>query len=239
MEHGIVRSGSADIYYELHGDKGEYLVVLHGNGESMKRMQHQIEYFSKEYRVLAIDSRGHGESGFGQGSLNLATMALDVENVITELNIDRVNVLGFSDGANIAMLLAIKRPELVSRLILVGGNLKPEGFEIGTYLAVKVAYYLTKVAGYFDSKLRLEHEYYFLMAKEPNITDSMLKRITAKTLVIAGDKDMIKPAHTKKIADGIPNARLLMLEGDHFIIYRTPQVINEKADEFLKEVSEN
>lgn len=236
MEHGVIKSGSADIYYELHGDKGEYLVLLHGNGESMRRMQHQIDYFSKDYRVIAIDSRGHGESGFGQGSLNLSTMALDVENVLESLKIDKVNVLGFSDGANIAMLLAIKRPELVSKLILVGGNLKPGGMQLGTFLAVQAAYYLTMLAGHFDSRLRIEHEYYFLMAKEPAITKDMLKRIRAKTLVIAGDKDMIRPGHTKLIADSIPDARLLMLEGDHFIIYRTPQVINEKADEFLKGV---
>lgn len=234
MEHGIVKSGSADIYYELHGDKGEYLVLLHGNAESMKRMKHQIDYFSKSYRVLAIDSRGHGESGFGQGSLNLPTMALDVENVLTFLKIEKSNVLGFSDGANLAMLLAIKRPDLISKLILIGGNLKPTGMQIGTLIAVKTAYYLTKVAGFFDSRLRLEHEYYFLMAKEPDITKDMLKRICAKTLVIAGTKDMIKPSHTKFIANNIPNATLLMLEGDHFIIYRTPEVINEQVDKFLK-----
>ncbi len=235
MERGVIRSGSADIYYELHGDKGEYLVLLHGNGESMKRMQHQIEYFSQKYRVLAIDSRGHGESGFGQGMLNLSTMALDVENVLAELNIERVNILGFSDGANIAMLFAIKRPEMVSRLILVGGNLKPSGMQTDVLIAVKAAYYLTKIAGHFDKKLGLENEYYFLMAKEPDITPAMLKRITAKTLIIVGNKDMIKPKHSRLIADSIPNARLLTLEGDHFIIYRTPQLFNEKAEEFLTE----
>lgn len=235
FEHGVVRSGSADIYYELHGDKGEYLVLLHGNAESMKRMKHQIEYFSKEYRVLAIDSRGHGESGFGQGALNLATMALDVENVLESLKIDKVNVLGFSDGANIAMLLAVKRPSLVSKLILVGGNLKPSGMRLGTFLAVEAAYYMTKAAGVFDSRLRLEHEFYFLMAKEPDITPAMLKRISAKTLVIAGTKDMIKPSHTKFIADSIKGARLEMPEGDHFIIYRTPEVINKLAGDFLRE----
>lgn len=235
MKHGLIKSGSADIYYELHGDKGDYLVLLHGNGESMKRMHNQIEYFSKSFRVLAIDSRGHGESGFGQGTLNLSTMALDVENVLAALKIEKTNVLGFSDGANIAMLLAVKRPELISKLILIGGNLSPSGMQLGTFLAVKAAYYLTKVAGYFDSRLQLEHEYYFLMAKEPAITSDMLKRITSETLVIAGDRDMIKPSHTKLIADCIPNAGLLILEGDHFIIYRTPQVINEKVDKFLKD----
>lgn len=234
MEQGIVKSGSADIYYEIHGDKGEYLVLLHGNGESMQRMHHQIEYFEKSYRVLAIDSRGHGQSGFGQGSLNLATMALDVENVLESLGINKANILGFSDGANIAMLLAMKRPDLVDGLILVGGNLKPSGMTLGAFLAVNVAYYLTKAAGIFDKSQRIEHEFYFLMAKEPDITPSELKRIKAKTLVIAGDKDMIKPAHTRLIADNIPDCELFMPQGDHFIIYRTPEVINKKVGEFLK-----
>lgn len=235
MEQGIVKSGSADIYYELHGDKGEVLVMLHGNGESMQRMHHQIEYFEKDYRVLAIDSRGHGQSGFGQGSLSLSTMALDLENVLESLGINKVNILGFSDGANIATLFAMKRPEMVNKLILIGGNLKPSGMQLGYFLAVETAYYLTKAAGVFDKRLRLEHEFYFLMAKEPCINPAELKRISAKTLVIAGTKDMIRPAHTALIAKSIPNAELFMPEGDHFIIYRTPEVINEKVEDFLKE----
>lgn len=234
MKQGIVKSGSADIFYEIHGESGEYLTLLHGNGESMQRMHRQIEYFEKNYRVLAIDSRGHGQSGFGQGSLNLSTMALDVENVLEGLGIERTSLLGFSDGANIAMLFAMKRPDMVNKLILVGGNLKPSGMQPGIFLAVETAYYLTKAAGVFDKRLRLEHEFYFLMAKEPNINPSELKRIKAKTLVIAGDKDMIKPSHTRLIAESIPNAELFMPKGDHFIIYRTPDVINKKAEEFLK-----
>ncbi len=233
MDYGIVRSGSADIYYERHGESGESLVLLHGNNESMHRMQPQIDYFSKRYRVLAIDSRGHGQSGFGKGELNLDTMSVDVENVLNELGIAKTNVLGFSDGANIAMLLAIRRPELVSGLVLVGGNLKPSGMTAGIFLSVNAAYYLTKLAGKFDSRLRLEHEFYHLMAKEPNISPSSLERITAKTLVIAGNKDLIRPSHTHLIAKNIPDAKELILEGDHFIIYRTPEVINEAADKFL------
>ena len=234
MQRGMIKSGSADIYYELHGDSGEYLVLLHGNGESMRRMQKQIDYFAKKYRVLAIDSRGHGESGFGKGALSLSTMALDVENIADALKIDRVNVLGFSDGANIAMLLAAKRPELVNKLILVSGNLNPRGMKLDAFIAVNVAYYAARFAGKFDKKFSLDKEFYFLMAKEPDITKAMLSRITAKTLVIAGDKDMIKPEHTRLIADSIKNAELCILQGDHFIIYRTPEVINEKAEEFLR-----
>lgn len=238
MDRGYIKSGSANIYYELHGTEGDYLVLLHGNAESMKRMKHQIEYFSKDHRVLAIDSRGHGESGFGQGTLNLGTMALDVENVITELGIKKVNVLGFSDGANIAMLLAVKCPELIDSLILIGGNMTPWGMKLGALAAVKAAYYMTAVAGRFDARLKTEHEYYFLMAKEPSITADMLKRIRARTLVIAGSKDMIREKHTRLIAESIPNAQLDILDGDHFIIYRTPRIINERADRFLKGTAE-
>jgi pimeloyl-ACP methyl ester carboxylesterase len=237
---GMVRSGSTDIYYELHyegnaEDNAEYLVLLHGNAENMRRMQAQIDFFSKCYKVLAIDSRGHGQSGFGQGELNLTTMAIDVENVLYALGIDRVNILGFSDGANIAMLFAIKNPDMVDRLVLVSGNLKPNGMQFGPLAAVVAAYYLSKLAGRFDPKFRLEHEYYYLMAKEPNITPAMLARITAKTLVIAGDKDLIKSEHTHQITQGIKNAKELILPGDHFIIYRTPEVINEAAERFLKD----
>jgi pimeloyl-ACP methyl ester carboxylesterase len=234
MNKGYIQSGSANIYYEQHGDRGEYLVLLHGNGESMRRMQSQIDYFSKQFRVLAIDSRGHGESTFGKGTLSLSSMALDVENVLIALNIDKVNVLGFSDGANVAMLLAIKRPDLISRLVLIGGNTKPTGMKVGSLVAVHIAYYLTIAAAFFDKTRKYEIDYMRLMAKEPHISPRNLKRITSPTLVVAGTNDMIKLSNTKLIANSIPNSELLLLEGDHFIIYRTPEVINEAVDKFFQ-----
>jgi pimeloyl-ACP methyl ester carboxylesterase len=233
MNKGYIQSGSANIYYELHGDSGEYLVLLHGNGESMQRMHHQIEYFSKSYRVLAIDSRGHGESTFGKGSLSLSSMALDVENVLIALNIDKVNLLGFSDGANIAMLLAIKRPELISKLVLIGGNTKPTGMTAGSLTAVYAAYFLTKASAFFDKTRKYQIDYLRLMAKEPHISPRNLKRITSPTLVVAGTHDMIKLSNTKLIVSSIPNSELCLLEGDHFIIYREPDVMNKAVDNFL------
>lgn len=234
MTSGMVKSGSAKIYYELYGEVGEVLVLLHGNSESIIYFQPQIEYFKDKYQVLAIDSRGHGESSFGSGTLSLGAMANDVVNVAESLGLNKINLLGFSDGANIAMLVAMKNPGLIDKLILVGGNLHPIGMTPGSLLLVWFGYISSKLAGVVDKRNKLYHEFFSLMIKEPRLKARDLSTIKAKTLVMAGGRDMIRRSHTKLIAKSIKNAELKIIEeGDHFISNRMPDEFNEIVDEFL------
>jgi pimeloyl-ACP methyl ester carboxylesterase len=235
MKTGYVNSGSANIYYELYGEENEeVLVLLHGNGENMRFFKHQIPFFEKYYKVLCIDSRGHGESGFGKDTLSLNTMAMDLLNISREMGFKSINVLGFSDGANIAMIAASRQEGLIKNLVLVGGNMNVWGFKPGTFVTVMLAYACTSLAGLIDKTKKVNGEILALMVREPNITKEDLSCIDARTLVLAGTNDMIREGQTKKIASSIPNSKLKIMEGDHFFLFRNYDEFNKEVLDFLK-----
>lgn len=231
---GYLRSGSANIYYEIFGEENsEAVILLHGNGESGRSFKNLIPLISDKYKVIAIDSRGHGKSEFGSGQLSLGTMAVDVVNIIEALGLDKVNIVGFSDGANIAMLVSIKNSELVNKVVLIGGNYNFWGLKPSSALMIAVGYYCSKWGGIVDSRNRFNKEYFSLMFKEPNLKRDALKYIKAPALVINGDRDMIKLSHAKAIADTIPKGQLKIVKGDHFWVYRNPQEAAKVIKEFL------
>jgi pimeloyl-ACP methyl ester carboxylesterase len=114
-----------NLYYKEKG-KGEVLVLLHGNSDNSNYFVNQIEYFKDQYRVIAIDTRGHGKSPRGDMPFTISQFADDLNNFLNKLNIDKITLLGFSDGANIGMKFALKYPEKLNALILDGGNLNKE-----------------------------------------------------------------------------------------------------------------
>jgi pimeloyl-ACP methyl ester carboxylesterase len=235
MTSGYITSGSANIYYEIYGEENtEVLVLLHGNGENMKFFKHQIPFFEKHYKVLCIDSRGHGESGFGKDILSLNLMATDLINISEKMGFEQINVLGFSDGANIAMLAATRQANLIKKLVLVGGNMNVWGLKPGTLAAILFAYGCTSLAGLIDKTKRVNGEILALMVREPNLTKADLSCIDSDTLVIAGTNDMIREAHTKKIAASIPKSNLKIMEGDHFLLFKDPERVNKEILNFLQ-----
>lgn len=214
---------------------GEPLVLLHGNGESSEYFVHQIEYFSKRRRVIAVDTRGHGKSPRGDAPFTIAQFAEDLLAFLDEHNIKKTDILGFSDGANIALTFALKYPERVSRLILNGGNLSPDGVKRSVQIPIEIGY---KIASKFADKspdAKKNAELLGLMVNEPNISPDELSAVTAKTLVIAGTRDMIKSGHTKLIGDSIPNSRTVIVKGDHFIANKNPEDFNRAVEKFLDE----
>ena len=109
---------------------GAPLILLHGNGESSGYFVNQIDRFANEYRVIAVDTRGHGASPRGNKPFTLETFADDLKNLLDSLNIEKANILGFSDGGNIAVIFALKYPERVASLVLNGANLFPRGLKV-------------------------------------------------------------------------------------------------------------
>lgn len=91
------------LYYSEHGS-GEPLILLHGNGEDSGYFKEQIRFFSKHFRVIAVDTRGHGRSPRGNAPFTLTQFAEDLRCFMLEMGIKKAHILGFSDGANIAML---------------------------------------------------------------------------------------------------------------------------------------
>lgn len=222
------------LYYREKGT-GRPLILLHGNGEDGSYFIHQMKYFSQYYRVIAVDTRGHGQSPRGQAPFTLKQFVEDLRVFMDRLRINRADILGFSDGANIAMLFALKYPERVGKLVLNGGNLYPSGVKSSVQIPTEISY---RIASYFTGKsfqAKCRAEILGLMVNEPHISKEDLKRMTMKTLVIAGTKDMIKEDHTRFIYKGLSNAELKFIPGDHFIARKSPSAFNKAVAEFLED----
>ena len=222
------------LYYTEKGF-GTPLVLLHGNGENGEYFKNQIDYFAKKYRVIAVDTRGHGKSPRGNKPFRLETFADDLKSFLDENNLKRVNLLGFSDGGNIAIIFTLKYPDYVNKLAVNGANLFPSGLKAGFMMPVKLLYGLFYFPARFNKKVKRRLELLALMAKEPDILPEQLNDIKCPVLVMAGTRDLIKEKHTRLIAGSVPNSRLCFLKGDHSIAKTNSLEYNKTVEKFLEE----
>ena len=199
-------------HYYIEKGQGEPLILLHGNGEDSTYFVNQIDEFSPYYRVLALDTRGHGQTPRGEASFTIRQFADDLLVFLDRMNIQKANILGFSDGANIAMCFASKYPERVLKLVLNGGNLDTQGIEPDVQTPIENAYEAAKRDSYKSEKARAKMEMLGLMVNDPNITRQELDNIVAETLVIAGTEDLVKKDHTELIAGQIKKASLKLFQ---------------------------
>lgn len=210
------------------------LILLHGNGEKHGYFQHQTEYFSKHYRVIALDTRGHGRSPRGSGEFSIRRFADDLHDFMEEKKIEKAHILGFSDGGNIALCFALKYPQMVERLILNGANLDPSGVKRHVQIPVEIGYKIAKAFSKKSMEAKKHAEMLALMVTEPQIKPEKLKSLKMPVLVIAGTRDMIKRRHTELIAESILGSKLVLIDGDHFIANKKPTEFNRAVGNFLE-----
>ena len=214
--------------------RGKPLILLHGNGEDGSYFKHQINCFSANYRVIAIDTRGHGQSPRGEKPFTIVQFADDLHDFMDENCIDQAILLGFSDGGNIALTFALKYPKRVEKLILNGANLFPSGVKARYQWPIEIGYHIAKLFAKKSQKAKQNAEMLGLMVNEPHIDPVELARLTMPVLVVAGTKDMIKEKHTRLIYKSLPNARLSIIEGNHFVANKNAVVFNKEVSEFLR-----
>jgi len=188
------------LFYEKTGD-GQPLLLLHGNGEDHTIFDVLAPLLAQTHAVYAIDSRGHGASNPTE-EYSYPGMAEDIAQLITFLEIKSPILYGFSDGGIIGLLLALHYPGLIERLIISGANLNPRGMKHAFLHKIKQHY---KQSGNPLDRMMLE---------EPDIKPSSLAQIRIPVLVLAGEHDIIKPAHTKLIAAKLPHAQLQIVPGE-------------------------
>ncbi|MBQ6896400.1 MAG: alpha/beta hydrolase [Oscillospiraceae bacterium] len=215
--------------------EGDVLILLHGNGEDAMYFEHQLEYFSPFYRVIAIDTRGHGKSPRGTKPFTIVQFAQDLYDFLVYHKIEKADILGFSDGGNIALTFALEHPDMVKKLILNGANLYPEGVKFSVQIPIIAEYYMAKIAAPFSKKMYKKAELYGLMVNEPDFDSVQLRKLNVPVLVIAGEDDMIRASHTKMISAYLPNAQLEIIEGDHFIANKNHEQFNIAVYKFLTE----
>lgn len=222
-----------ELHYQEKGS-GEPLILLHGNGENSSYFKNQIEYFQHNFHVIALDTRGHGKSPRGTAPFTIGQFSCDLYDFMKSHQIANAVILGFSDGANIAMKFAAKHPEMVKALILNGGNLNSKGIKRTTQIPIELGYRIARHFAKKSPEAKKNAEMLGLMVNEPNVEPAELHKITMPSLVISGTNDMIKKSHTKQIAQNLPNAKLVFIKGSHFIANKKPAEFNKAVEDFLK-----
>ena len=219
-------------YYIEQGD-GFPLILLHGNGEDSSYFVHQMEPFAQHFHVIALDTRGHGQTPRGDAPFTIRQFAKDLLEFMNQRGIEKANILGFSDGGNIAMVFSLAHPERVHKLVLNGANLNASGVKKTVQIPIEIGYRIAKLFATKSPAARKNAEMLGLMVNDPNVKAEELSCIQNPTLVIAGEKDMIKDSHTRLIAKSIPGAMLSIIPGNHFIANKNPDTFNEVVLRFL------
>lgn len=221
---------------------GVPMILLHGNGGNSSSFFYVTYHFGKTRRVINVDTRGHGCTPKGDKPFTLVQFADDLKEFIDTLGIEKADLVGYSDGGNIAMLFAMKYPDRVNSMVLNGANMFPDGLErkdqkwiMKSYKRAKRAYRKNP-----DSvKARDIYEMVALMVHEPSISPDDLAELDIPTLVLVGSRDAIKPEHSQLIADSIKGARLVTVEGGHNIVKSNPLEYIKALEEFYREISKD
>ncbi|MDP2455211.1 MULTISPECIES: alpha/beta fold hydrolase [unclassified Kaistella] len=217
----------AKIYFEEYGS-GEPLILLEGNNGLISDFYNQISFFSKQFRVIAIDTRGQGKSlDFAKNDYGYEKLSDDLQQIVKRLKLQKVNIIGWSDGGITGLIFNSKNPNLVNKLVTIGANTNPEGVKDALLQSIK--------QGYENSNDEREKRRLNLMINYPNITIDDLRKIKNPVLIVAGDEDDIKQEHTAQIAERIDNAKLEIIENStHNIPFEQPKILNKKILDFLK-----
>ncbi|QXV66153.1 alpha/beta fold hydrolase [Mucilaginibacter sp. 21P] len=232
---GTVKLKDATLYYETYG-QGEPLLLLHGNGHEIYAFNFQIKDLAKKFKVIAVDTRGHGKStDESTGALTYDLFAEDMKQLLDSLHIKKTNILGWSDGGNTGLIMAVKYPQYVNKLAVMGANLFPTTDALPdtvlNEVKQRIAYYKNKTDKASQIKLRLTT----LLLQEPHLTFNDIHKIKSPVLVMAGEHDLILEKHTRAIAQNIPNSKLIIFKGaSHYAPFEIPKVFTETVVAFMK-----
>jgi pimeloyl-ACP methyl ester carboxylesterase len=233
------------MYYETYG-KGEPLLFLHGGTAFIESYMFQIPFFSKNYFVIAVDSRAHSRTTDSEQPLSYSLMASDMLGLLDCLNIKKTNLVGWSDGGIIGLELAIKHPDFINKLVLIGASTHHKGLHENFMEMVKKAIadnWLEPMAIDMYKKTAPDPGHVSVLIEkikklwltEPEYTQKEISSIKAPTLVITGkNEESIKEEHTKNIAQTIPNAKLELIPNTgHFCPVEDPKTVNRLISNFL------
>jgi len=223
------------MYCEIYGS-GKPLLMIHGNGGSIKSFQKNIPYFAARYQVIVADSRAQGKSVDDGSALTFEMMADDEAALLDALHVPAVYVIGWSDGGIVALLLAMRHPEKVIKLAATGANLQPDAsaYASGLWQKEKKHYDAEKNKPRKTEKERNDWKLFMLDWNEPHIALADLHSIHCPSLIICGDHDAISVEHTVKIFQNIPQAALWVVPNSgHATLIEHADDFNRLVDDFF------
>jgi pimeloyl-ACP methyl ester carboxylesterase len=221
------------LYCETMGE-GRPMLLLHGGGNSIHgSFAKQLDVFAKSYSIVAPEQIGHGHTPDLDGPITYSAMADDTAALLEQLHLKDVDVVGWSDGGIIALMLAARHPELVRRLAVSGVNFSLEGLPPDDLRQMREKDAANAGARTVDAKL---NHMWLTSPTTADLSPALLGTIHKRVLVMAGDHDLIRLDHTIALYRALPDARLCILPGtQHGTFIQRPEWVNPIVLAFLAE----
>jgi pimeloyl-ACP methyl ester carboxylesterase len=242
LQQGRVDHDGVSIWYGVVG-AGQPVILLHGGRASSLAWGNQIAALvESHHQVILIDSRGHGRSTLGAAPLSYELMETDVLAVMDALKLKKAAVAGWSDGAIIGLVMAMKHPERVSKVYAFGPNMNsrfltaPVNSPVLPLLAPRLAGEYASVASDPAAFERLSTAVRAMQKTQPDYSDAQLAAIKGPAIaIVGGDRDeFINKQHFAYLAATIPGARLIMLRDvSHFAPWQDARGFNATLIDFL------
>lgn len=227
LASGHAPANGIEMYYEVHGRReGVPLVLLHGGGSTIDvTFGRVLPVLAGGRRVIAVEEQGHGRTTDREGPVTFEGSADDVAALLRHLEVDRADLFGFSNGASVALQVAIRHPELVRKLVFASSITKRDGATPELWGFIERADFSNMPQPLKDAFLRVnpdERQLRTMHDKDAarmrgfeDVPDEALPSVRAPTLIVLGDRDIVKPEHALELARLLPDARLLILPGGH------------------------
>jgi pimeloyl-ACP methyl ester carboxylesterase len=224
---GYASVNGLQMYYEVHGQGGIPLVLLHGGGSTINSTFDEIlPLLVKRGQVIALEMQAHGRTSNRDAPESFEQDADDVATLLQKLQAWRADFFGFSNGGTTSLQIGIRHPDIVNKIVCLSGAARREGFVPGFFESMKgVSLEKNLPAPLKEAFLKVTPDQKKLKAMFDkdvermigfsNIPDALLRSISAKVLIMASDRDVITAVHTVEMSNCIAGARLIILPGSH------------------------
>ena len=229
---GQGHGGYADVngirmYYETYGpERGVPLVLLHGGGSTIDVTWGRIlPFLARDRRVIAVEEQAHGRSGDRNAPVRFETSADDVAALLQYLKVEQADVFGFSNGASVALQVAIRHPRAVRKLVFASSMTKKEGGQAQLWTLIQSADFASMPQPLKDAflkvnpdpaKLKVMHDKDLeRMRHFTDVPDADLRALRVPTLILLGDRDVARLEHAVELTQLIAGARLMILPSGH------------------------
>ncbi|ESU22366.1 hypothetical protein FEDK69T_23510 [Flavobacterium enshiense DK69] len=234
----FIELNGVKLYYEDYG-KGKPIIVLHGNGGNISAMSPQIDYFSKNNRVIVMDCRGRGKSELGKDSLTYIQMTKDLNGLLNHLKLDSTYIIGRGDGAIIGLLLAVNYPDKAKKIAAFEINITPgtdELYDVESITAARKHAEQMLAENDTSDNWFLIRQLYRLVEFQRVIPPDDLKKIQCPVLILSCDRDTAKDERSFSVYRNIRKSNLCIFNGQTSgMTNSAPALFNVTVENFFSE----
>ncbi|MEU8899128.1 alpha/beta hydrolase [Nocardia sp. NPDC048505] len=236
-----VQLGDVRTWYDEHG-AGEPVLLSHGGFVDSRMFDAALPLLA-DFQVYRADRRGHGRTADVAGPFSYDAMAADTIAFLDTVVGRPAHLVGYSDGGIVALLVALRRPDLVGKLVAISANFHHEGLVPGVLDGFADEEPMRRLAGRYGEVSPDGADHFPVVADkvlamatgQPTLTAADLGDIGARTLVLAADDDAVTLEHTIALYRAIPNSELSIVPGtSHLLVVEKPEEVYRLAGDFLR-----